>query len=73
MLWKIIFDATRITPKTQTIIDITLVSDYTKKVSGVLDSGISDHCVIYLTRKINRDTIRCHNTVKIRSLKKYRP
>ena len=39
--------------------------------SGVLAVGISDHLVIYCTRKIARVKSGCHKCVKVRSLKKY--
>ena len=39
--------------------------------SGVLAVGISDHLVIYCTRKVTRVKSGCHKCVKVRSLKKY--
>ena len=39
---------------------------------GVLDLGISDHCLIYCTRKILTTTLNSHNCVKIRSMKTYK-
>ena len=67
---QIISDVTRVSKTSSTTIDLILVSD-TDKISqrDVLDLGISDHCLIYCTRKVLRNTINSHNTVKIRSLK----
>ena len=39
--------------------------------SGVVESGLSDHYITYCTRKVFREQINKHNTVKIRSLKNY--
>ena len=63
---------TRVSKTSSTTIDLILVFD-TDKISrrGVLDLAISDHCLIYCTRKVLRNTINCHNTVKIWSLKNY--
>lgn len=73
-LKQIIVDPTRITPKSRTIIDIILVSDTSKTFkSGVLEVGLSDHNMIYVIRKLKRGAIRHHNTLKIRSLKRYSP
>lgn len=70
-LKQIIVDPTSIMHKTKTVFDIVLVSDKSKVCrSGVLDAGISDHCIVYVIRKSRREAIRQHNTVKFRSLKK---
>lgn len=70
-LKQLTVDPTRITLKTQTIIDIILVSDHSKICrSGVLEAGISDHCIVYLIRKLRRKLLYYyHNTAKIQ---KYR-
>ena len=39
--------------------------------SGVIDIGISDHQLIYLTRKLHRFKSNTHKQIKIRSLKNY--
>ena len=39
--------------------------------SGVIDIGLSDHCMIYCTRKLKRDYIAKHNNVTFRSMKDY--
>ncbi len=75
MRWnRITANPTRITAKTETVIDIVLVSDNSKICrSGVFDAGISDHCIVYVIRKSRREAISQHNTVKLRSLSKYSP
>ena len=51
-LSQIIKDSTRVSAKSLSTIDLILVSD-TDKVSqsGVIDIGISDHCLIFCTLK----------------------
>ena len=70
--FQIINDVTRVSKTSSTTIDLILVYD-TDKISqkGVLDLRISDHCLIYCTRKVLRNTIKSHNTVNIRSLINY--
>ena len=52
-LSQIIKDSTRVSAKSSSTIDLILVSD-TDKVSqsGVIDPGISHHCLIFGTRKV---------------------
>ena len=52
-LSQIIKDSTRVSAKSSPTIDLILVSG-TDKVSqsGVIDLGISDHCLIFCTRKV---------------------
>ena len=69
---QIISDVTRVSKTSSSVIDLILVSDFDKiSQSGVLNIGISDHCVIYCTRKILKTTLNSHNTVKIMSMKNY--
>ena len=68
---QLINDFTRIS-ETCTIIDLSLVSDSHKiSQSGVIDCCLSDHHIIYCTRKITKDYIGKHNNAEIRSLKNY--
>ena len=63
---------TRITCNSSSILDLiftSVVDNITQ--SGVLAVGISDHLVIYCTRKVTRAKSGCHKCVKVRSLKKY--
>ena len=39
--------------------------------SGVIDTGLSDHQLIYCTRKITRTKFNSHKNITIRSLKNY--
>ena len=49
---------------------LTHSSEYISQ-KGVIDAGISDHQLIYSTRKIKRIEHIMHNQIKVRSLKKY--
>ena len=69
---QLIQDYTRVTDNSKTTIDLILASDYTNiSQSGVIDIGLSDHCMIYYTRKLKRDYIGKHNNVTFRSMKGY--
>ena len=69
---QLIKDYTRVTDNSRTTIDLILTSDYTNiSQSGVTDIGLSDHCMIYCTRKLKRDYIAKHNNVTFRSMKDY--
>ena len=71
-LTEIIKEPTRITCSTSTPLDHILTNS-SEKVSqkGVIDVGISDHQLIYCTRKIKRIKHNMHNQIQVRSLKKY--
>ena len=73
-LKELIKDATRITSTTSSLLD-HILTNCDKKVSqkGVIDVGISDHQLIFCTRKILRVKANMHNQVRVRSLKKYSP
>ena len=50
---QLIKDYTRVTDNSRTTIDLILTSDYTNiSQSGVIDIGLSDHCMIYCTRAV---------------------
>ena len=75
-LEQIIKHATRTTCSSSTLIDHILTNSREKiSQSGVIDIGISDHqliyLTIYLTRKLYRFKSNTHNQIKIRSLKNY--
>lgn len=58
----------------QSIIDLILVSDHNRIISsGVVDCYLSDHCMVYLCRKIKKKNYNGHNTVLLRSTKIYNP
>ena len=65
---KIIKDFTRVSTTSSTI-DLILITD-SEKISqhGVLDIGLSDHSLIYCTRKVTRSIFNKHNTVTVRSI-----
>ena len=68
---QIITDYTRVS-NSSSIIDLILVSDREKiSQSGVINVGLSDHSIIYCTRKVSKECINKHNFVKVRSLKNY--
>ena len=71
-LTKIIKETIRITCSTSTLLD-HILTDSSEKVSqkGVIDVRISDHQLIYCTRKIKRTKHNMHNQIQVRSLKKY--
>ena len=68
-----IFNFTRVTDKFATIIDHILCnSNSTNKIdqSSVIPVGLSDHFLIYCTRKTLKGQINKHKPIQIRSLKK---
>ena len=71
-LTEIIKEPTRITCSTSTLLDHILTNS-SEKVSqkGVIDVGISDHQLIYCTRKIESIKHIMNSEIQIRSLKKY--
>ena len=71
-LKQLIIVPTRVTTGSSTIIDQVLAS-FPKRVtqSGVIDIGLSDHQLIYCTRKISRIKTGSHKQIKFRSFKHY--
>lgn len=69
---QLIKEPTRVTNSSESVID-HIVTNQPDKIcqNGTVHVGISDHALIYCTRKIVRGTFRGHNAVKIRSLKHY--
>ena len=69
---EIIKEPTRRPCFTSTLLDHILTNS-SEKVSqkGVIDVGISDHQLIYCTRKIKRIKHNMHNQIQVQSLKKY--
>ena len=69
-LTEIIKEPTRITCSTSTLLHHTNSSQkFSQK--GMIDVRISDHQLIYCTRKIKRTKHNMHNQIQVRSLKKY--
>ena len=71
-LKQLIESPTRITVTTSTLIDHILTNSHEKvSQSGVIDVSLSDHQIIFCTRKIYKQKYHKHNKIKIRSLKNY--
>ena len=65
---------TRITPTTSTTIDHILCNHKDNVYQhGTIDSGMSDHLLVYCSRKIRRDVLNTNNVVRLRSMKNYDP
>ena len=61
---------TCVTDSSATTIDLILVSDDDKVFqSGVLPVGISDHYIIFCTRKVKRGVLNQHKIAQICSMK----
>ena len=70
--YQLIDMPTRITPTTSTILDHILCNTKENVTqSGILDLGISDHMVIFCTRKILKSKANINNVINIRSMKNY--
>lgn len=71
-LTQIIKGPTPVCQTTQTTTDLILVTDESNIThSGVIGYGISDHYLIYCTRKRHRVPFSAHKVICIRSLKNY--
>ena len=69
---QVIKDSTRVTDTTKSIIDLIMVSGADKiSQQGVIPSGLSDHFIIYCTRKTVKSLLNKHHTTIIRSMKHY--
>ena len=63
---------TRATCNTSSLIDHILTNSTGKiSQSGIIECGMSDHQLIFCTRKVNRTKFNKHNNVFLRSLKHY--
>ena len=71
-LKQLIKHTTRITCHTSTLID-HIITNCEEKVtqSGVIDTSLSDHQLIFCTRKIKRVKTNNHKQISFRSLKNY--
>ena len=71
-LKEITQEPTRITGTSSSLLDHILTNAGWKiSQKGVIDVGLSDHHLIYCTRKILRPKESMHNQIQVRSLKKY--
>ena len=65
-------EPTRVTQYSRSLIDLCLTNSPDKiSNSGVADIGISDHCAIFLTRKISHLRSFVHKTAEVRQLKNF--
>ena len=71
-LKQLITSPTRITENSSSLLDHILTNS-TDRVSrsGVVDMSLSDHQLIYCTRRISRIKFNAHKYIRIRSLKNY--
>ena len=71
-LKQLISSPTRVTCNSSTIIDHILTNRANNvSQSGVIDFGISDHNIIFFTRKIKKIKLNQHTYIKYRSFKNY--
>ena len=71
-LKQLITSPTRVTENSSSLLDHILTNS-TDRVSqsGVVDTSLSDHQLIYCTRKISRNKFNAHKYIRVRSLKNY--
>ena len=69
-LKQLITSPTRVTENSSSLLDHVLTT-FTDRVSqsGVVDTGLSGHQLIYCTRKVNRTKLNTHKYIRTRSLK----
>ena len=73
-LVQMINSPTRITNNSVSLIDHVLTNSSDKiSNSGVLDIGLSDHQLIFCTRKLVREKVHSHKNIKCRLFKNYTP
>ena len=71
-LTQLITEPTRVTQYSRTLIELCLTNSPDKIAnSGVVDIGISDHCAIFLTRKLSHFRSFVHKTAEVRQLKNF--
>ena len=71
-LHQLITEPTRISENTSTLLDHILTNSIEKtSQSGIIDVGLSDHQLIFCTRKVVKNKSGKHKTIKIRSMKRY--
>ena len=71
-LKQVITEPTRITDTSETAIDLICTSDVENiSQSGVLPCKLSDHNVIFCTRKLMKCQFKGHNNVELRIMKCY--
>ena len=69
---QLITSPTRITDNSSSLLDHVLTNSPDRiSQTGVVDTGLSDHQLIYCTRKVNRTKLNTHKYIRTRSLKNY--
>ena len=71
-LCQIIDEPTRITDNKSSLLDHINVTCLNKIINfGVIQTGYSDHCLVFCTRKTSREYLNRHHFVNLRSFKHY--
>ena len=71
-LKQLITSPTRVTDNSLSLLDHVLTNSTDRiSQSGVVDTGLSDHQLIYCTRKVNQTKFNTHKYIRTRSLKNY--
>ena len=71
-LTQLITEPTRVTQYSRTLKDLCLTNSPEKiSNSGVVNVAITDHCAIFLTRKISHSRSFVHKTAEVRQLKSF--
>ena len=71
-LKQLINEPTRTTASSSSLLDHVLCNTESKiSQSGVIQMGLSDHSLIYCSRKVIKPVVGKHKFIEIRSLKKY--
>ena len=71
-LKQLINDVSRATTSSSTLV-VRILSNTSEKICqfGIISLGLSDHCMVFATRKVVKGQINSRNTGKLRSLKRY--
>ena len=71
-LKQLIKSPIRVTPNTSTLID-HILTNTNKKITqcGLINIGLSDHQMIFCTRKIKKEKVAGHKQISFRSFKTY--
>ena len=70
-LSQLITEPTRVTPVSKTLIDLCITNSPEKvSNSGVIHLGISDHSLVFVTRKVHHDRF-CPRTIEMRQFKHF--
>ena len=72
-LKQLITDATKVATLSSALID-HILSNTSEKICqfGTISLGLSHHCMVFVARNVVKGQINSHNTVKLKSLKRYR-